>query len=118
MTKDYNLKNPATQVAWLAGIKDKIFNATGIPPYKLDILTMHVSKTEKVKLAWLTFGSKIIVVKIFRLTQLNGSGKLFNAFPHIPAKPLKQKEAIEAILKRLQKINCPLRYQLRLREMI
>ena len=47
MTKDYNLKNPATQVAWLAGIKDKIFNATGIPPYKLVILTMNVSKTEK-----------------------------------------------------------------------
>ena len=75
---------------------------------------MHVSKMDEVKLAWLTFGSKRIVAKICLLAQLNDSGKLFTAFPHIPEKALKQKEAVEAVLKRLQKINHPLRYQLRL----
>ena len=67
---------------------------------------MHVFKTEKVKLTLLTFGSKGFVEKCFRLTQLNGSGKLFNAFPHIPPKALEQREAIEAFLKMDMDLLC------------
>merc|ERR1712081_119824 len=51
---------------------------------------------------------------IFRLAQINNNMKAFNAFPHVPAKALERKNMIEEILKRLQKIDTILRYQVRI----
>merc|ERR1711954_360726 len=98
----------------LNAMKNKIHNATGIPPYRLDIVKMLFSITKKAKLCWLTFSKEKTVSDIFRLTQINNNMKSFNAFPHVPAKALERKTEIEAILKRLQKIDTNLRYQVRL----
>merc|ERR1711954_170639 len=46
----------------------------------------------------------------------NGGSLQLHAFPHVPLKALPRKDAIEAILKRVQKINLVLRYQVRLGE--
>merc|ERR1712081_29148 len=51
---------------------------------------------------------------IFRLAVINGNSTGFNAFPHVPAKAMKRRAAIENILKRLQNENKALRYQIRL----
>merc|ERR1712112_407835 len=86
----------------------------GIPPHRLDIVKMSFSITKKAKLCWLTFAKEKTVTDIFRLTQINNNMKQFNAFPHIPAKALERKTEIVAILKRLQRIDTNLRYQVRL----
>merc|ERR1711954_508488 len=114
MTDDYLIKNPANYGKRLVAMKNKIFNATGIPPHRLDIVKMSFSITKKAKLCWLTFAKEKTVTDIFRLTQINNNMKQFNAFPHIPAKGLERKTEIEAILKRLQEIDTKLRYQVRL----
>merc|ERR1711954_360257 len=61
-------------------------------------------------------GSERTVNEIFRLSMVNGNAREFNAFPHIPAKAMCQKEGIEKILKRIQAINTQLRYQVRMGE--
>merc|ERR1711954_466885 len=113
MSDDFILKNPVTYGARLAGIKNKIYNATGIMPWKLDVKKISIS-TKRVKLAWVSFGSARTVNDIFRLMVQNGNTTGFHAFPHVPGKAMAQKTAIENILKRLQSINKSLRYQIRL----
>merc|ERR1711954_222325 len=113
MSDDFILKNPVTYGARLAGIKNKIYNATGIMPWKLDITKISIS-TKKVKLAWVSFESAKTVNNIFRLMVQNGNTTGFHAFPHVPGKAMACKTAIENILKRLQSINKSLRYQIRL----
>ena len=84
MTEDYVFKNPINYEARITGIKTKIFNATGIPHHKLDILRISIS-TKRAKLAWVTFGKAKTVQDIFRLAVINGNASQFNAFPHVPA---------------------------------
>ena len=43
MTKDLVLKNSVTYGACIAGIEDKMYHATGIPPFKLDIERISIS---------------------------------------------------------------------------
>merc|ERR1712081_139769 len=114
MTDEFIIKNPANYGKRLNAMKMKIYNATGIPPHRLDILRMTFSITKKAKLCWITFQNEKTVADIFRLTQINNNMKTFNGFPHIPAKVLERKNKIEAILKRLQGIDKLLRYQVRL----
>merc|ERR1711954_475278 len=113
MSEDYVLKNPVNYGARVSGIKMKIFNATGIPPHKLDILRVSIS-TKRAKLAWVTFAQARTVNDIFRLVVINGNTTDFNAFPHVPAKAMARRDGFENILKRLQKENNSLRYQIRL----
>merc|ERR1711954_531704 len=47
-----------------------------------------------------------------RLAVLNGNSTDFNVFPHVPGKALARRDAIERILKRLQRENTSLRYQI------
>merc|ERR1711954_63724 len=115
MTEDYVLKNPVNYEARITGIKTKIFNATGIPHHKLDILRISIS-TKRAKLAWVTFGKAKTVADIFRLAVINGNASQFNAFPHVPAKAMARRDGIEKILKSLQQDNPQLRYQIRLGE--
>merc|ERR1711954_623502 len=114
-SEDYVLKNPVTYEARVTGIKMKIFNATCIPPHKLDVIRVSIS-TKRAKLAWVTFATSKTLSDIFRLAVINGNNTGFNAFPHVPAKAMARRDAIEAILKRLQKENTALRYQIRLGE--
>merc|ERR1712081_72535 len=113
VSDNYVFKNPVTYGARVSGIKQKIFNATGLLPHKIDILRVSIS-TVKAKLAWVTFASSRTVNDIFRLPVQNGNQTSFNAFPHIPGKAMSRKTAIEEILKRLQGINKQIRYQIRL----
>ena len=43
VTDEFVLKNPVTYAAREAGVREKIYNATGIQPHKLDIIKMHIS---------------------------------------------------------------------------
>ena len=113
MTDEFLLKNPANYGRRLTSIKTKIYNATGIHPHKLDITKITFSITKKAKLCWLSFQKEKTVSDIFRLAQMNNNMKSFNAFPHIPAKALDRKTKIESLLKRLQELDRPLRYQVR-----
>merc|ERR1712081_77730 len=113
ITDDFVFKNPITYAAREAGVREKIFNNTGIHPNRLDIVRVSVS-TKRAKLAWITFKSAKTVSEIFRLAMQNGGNREFNAFPHIPGKALKRHDAIIEILKRLQEQNQQLRYQVRL----
>merc|ERR1711954_16543 len=113
MTEDYVFKNPINYDARITGIKTKIFNATGIPHHKLDIVRISIS-TKRAKLAWVTFVKTKTVADIFRLAVINGNASEFNAFPHVPAKAMERRDGIEAILKSLQSDNPQLRYQIRL----
>merc|ERR1711954_584160 len=115
MTEDYVFKNPINYDARITGIKTKIFNATGIPHHKLDILRISIS-TKRAKLAWVTFVKTKTVADIFRLAVINGNASEFNAFPHVPAKAMARRDGIERILKSLQADNPQLRYQIRLGE--
>merc|ERR1711954_102117 len=115
MSEDYLFKNPVTYEARVTGIKIKIYNATGIPPQKLDIIRITIS-TKRAKLAWVTFSSSKTVNDIFRLSVINGDSSQFNAFPHVPAKAMARYDKIEEILKNLQAQNKALRYQIRLGE--
>merc|ERR1711954_328249 len=115
MSEDYLFKNPVTYKARVSGIKMKIYNATGIPPQKLDIIRVSIS-TKRAKLAWVMFNSSRTVNHIFRLSVINGNSSQFNAFPHVPAKAMARRDKIEKILKRLQTQNKSLRYQIRLGE--
>merc|ERR1711954_320974 len=115
MTEDYIFKNPINYDARITGIKTKIFNATGIPHHKLDILRISIS-TKRAKLAWVTFVKTKTVADIFRLAVINGNASEFNAFPHVPAKAMARRDGIERILKSLQADNPQLRYQIRLGE--
>merc|ERR1711954_374492 len=112
ITDEHVFKNPINYEAREAGIREKIFHATGILPHNLDILRVSVS-TKRAKLAWISFGSARTVSEIFRLAMQNGN-RNFNAFPHIPGKALKRHDAVVEILKRLQEQNQQLRYQVRL----
>ena len=85
----------------------------GIPSYKLDILKMSMLLTKKANLAWLMFEKEKMVNDIFRLVQINNNQKNYNAFPHVPGTALNRKIAKDDILKRIQQINKPLRYQVR-----
>merc|ERR1711954_96879 len=82
-----------------------------IPPHKLDVLRITIS-TVKAKLALVTFGKAKTVSDIFRLAVINGNTTNFNAFPHVPSKAMKRRDGIENLLKRLQKENTSLRYQI------
>merc|ERR1711954_320315 len=113
MTEDYIFKNPINYDARITGIKTNIFNATGIPHHKLDILRISIS-TKRAKLAWVTFVKAKTVADIFRLAVINGNASQFNAFPHVPAKAMARRDGIEKILKSLQTDNPQLRYQIRL----
>merc|ERR1711954_373154 len=113
MSEDYVLKNPVNYGARVSGIKMKIYNATGIPPHKLDILRVSIS-TKRAKLAWVTFAQAKTVNDISRLAVINGNSTEFNAFPHVPAKAMARRDGIEYLLKRLQRENNSLRYQIRL----
>merc|ERR1711954_444484 len=113
VTDEFMLKNPVTYAAREAGGREKIYNATGIHPNKLDIIRISTS-TKRAKLAWITFKSAKTVSDIFRLAMQNGGNRDFNAFPHILGKALKRHDAIVEILKRLQEQNSQLRYQIRL----
>merc|ERR1711954_331816 len=108
VSDEYIFKNPVIYDARETGVKEKVFNATGIPPNKLDIVRVSVS-TKKAKLAWVSFKTAKTVQDIFRLAMQNGS-RNFNAFPHIPGKALKRHDTIVEILKRLQDQNSQLRY--------
>merc|ERR1711954_343272 len=94
-------------------IKNKIFNATGIMPHRLDITRVSIS-TKRVKLAWVCFEKAKTVSEIFRLAVQNANLTKFNAFPHVPGKAMSQKEGLETILKSLQNANKQFRYQIRL----
>merc|ERR1711954_130164 len=59
-------------------------------------------------------GQEKTVNDIFRYVQMNNNQKQINAFPHVPGKALNRKNSIEKILKRIQVINKPLKYQVRL----
>merc|ERR1712081_82195 len=109
-TDEYIFKNPTNNVAVMAGVKQKIFNATGIPHHKLKITKVSIS-TKRAKLAWISFESEKIVSDIFRLATQKGGNREFNAFPHIPGKAMQRHDAIINILKRLQESNTQLRYQ-------
>merc|ERR1711954_525386 len=61
-----------------------------------------------------TFTKAKTVNDIFLLSVINGNMTQFNAFPHVPAKAMARRDAIEALLKNLQKDNSQLRYQIRL----
>merc|ERR1711954_365741 len=113
ISDEYVFKNPVVYAAREAGVREKIYNATGIHPNKLDIVRVSVS-TKRAKLAWISFKSAKTVTDIFRLAMQNGGNREFNAFPHIPGKALKRQDAIIEILKRLQEQNSQLRYQIRL----
>merc|ERR1711954_46554 len=113
ISDEYVFKNPVVYAAREAGIREKIFNQTGIHPNKLDIIRVSVS-TKRAKLAWVSFKTAKTGSDIFRLAMQNGGSKDFNAFPHIPGKALKRHDAIVEILKRLQEQNSQLRYQIRL----
>ena len=113
MSEDYVLKNPVNYGASVSGVKMKIYNATGIPPHKLDILRVLIS-TKRAKLAWVTFSQAKTVNDIFRLAVINGNSTEFNAFPHVHAKAMAHRDGIEYLLKRLQRENNSLRYQIRL----
>merc|ERR1711954_20114 len=113
LTDDYVFKNPVNYEARVTGVKVKIFNATGIQPHRLDIIKVSIS-TKRAKLAWVTFTKAKSVNDIFRLAVINGNSTGFNAFPHVLAKAMKRRDAIEQILKRLQNENKALRYQIRL----
>merc|ERR1711954_52301 len=113
MTEDYVFENPINYDARITGIKTKIFNATGIPHHKLDILRISIS-TKRAKLAWVTFRKAKTVADIFGLAVINGNASQFNAFPHVPAKAMARRDRIETILKSLQADNPQLRYQIRL----
>merc|ERR1711954_250614 len=113
ITDEYVFKNPVTYAAREAGVREKIYNATGIHPNKLDIIRVSTS-TKRAKLAWISFKTAKTVSDIFRLAMQNGGSRDFNAFPHIPGKALKRHDAIVEILKRLQEQNLQLRYQIRL----
>merc|ERR1711954_201847 len=112
-TDEYIFKNPTNNVAVMAGVKQKIFNATGIPHHRLKITRVSIS-TKRAKLAWISFESDKIVSEIFRLATQNGGNREFNAFPHIPGKAMRKHDAIVNIMKRLQESNTQLRYQIRL----
>merc|ERR1711954_261207 len=99
--------------ARVTSIKNKIFNATGIRPHRLDITRVSIS-TKRVKLAWVCFEKAKTVSEIFRLAVQNGNLTKFNAFPHVPGKAMSRKEGLETILKRLQNANKQFCYQLRL----
>merc|ERR1711954_6465 len=99
--------------ARVTSIKNKIFNATGIRPHRLDITRVSIS-TKRVKLAWVCFEKAKTVSEIFRLAVQNGNLTKFNAFPHVPAKAMSRKEGLEKILKNLQAANNQFRYQIRL----
>merc|ERR1711954_608928 len=88
VSDEYVFKNPIIYDAREAGVREKIYNATGIPPNKLDITRITIS-TKRAKLAWVSFSSVKTVQDIFRLAMQNGS-RNFNAFPHIPGKALKR----------------------------
>merc|ERR1711954_279567 len=113
VSDDFVFKNPVTYGARVSGIKQKIFNATGLMPHKIDILRVSIS-TVKAKLAWVTFASSRTVNDIFRLSVQNGNQTSFDAFPHIPGKAMARKTGVEEILKRLQSINKQICYQIRL----
>merc|ERR1712081_126569 len=83
----------------------------GIPPHKLDIIRVSIS-TKRAKLAWVTFSQAKTVNDIFRLAVINGNSTEFNAFPHVPAKAMARRDGIEYLLKRLQRENNSLRYQI------
>merc|ERR1711954_239323 len=110
---DFVFKNPVTYGARVSGVKNKIYNATGIMPHLLDIVRVTIS-TVNAKLAWVTFGSSRTVSNIFKLAVQNGNQTGFHAFPHVPSKAMARKSGLEEILKRLQKINKQIRYQIRL----
>merc|ERR1711954_279275 len=54
LTDDFVSKNPVNYEARVTGVKVKIFNATGIPPHRLDIIKVSIS-TKRAKLAGVTF---------------------------------------------------------------
>merc|ERR1711954_102541 len=110
---DFVFKNPVTYGARVSGVKNKIYNATGIMPHLLDIVRVTIS-TVNAKLAWVTFGSSRTISDIFKLAVQNGNQTGFHAFPHVPSKAMARKSGLEEILKRLQKINKQIRYQIRL----
>lgn len=114
MTEEFILKILANHGKRLSAIKTKIYNAMGIPPWKLDILKMTIAVTKKAKLARLTFNKEKTVGDIIWLVQIYNNQR---NFPYVPAKALARKNVIENILKRLQNINKPLRYQVRLGEL-
>merc|ERR1711954_62321 len=111
VSDNFVFKNPVTCGARVSGIKLKIYNATGLMPHKLDIVRISIS-TVKAKLAWVTFSTARTVSDIFKLAVQNGNQTGFNAFPHIPSKAMARKTGMEEILKRLQKINKQIRYQI------
>merc|ERR1712112_749951 len=113
VSDDYVFKNPVTYGARVSSIKLKIYNATGLMPHKLDIVRVSIS-TVKAKLAWVTFASARTVSDIFKLAVQNGNQTGFHGFPHVPSKAMARKTGLEEILKRLQKINKQIRYQIRL----
>merc|ERR1711954_50196 len=110
---DFVFKNPVTYGARVSGVKNKIYNATGIMPHLLDIVRVTIS-TINAKLAWVTFASARTVNDIFKLAVQNGNQTGFHAFTHVPSKAMARKTGLEEILKRLQKINKQIRYQIRL----
>merc|ERR1712081_103427 len=111
VSDDFVFKNPVTYGARVSGIKQKIYNATGLMPHKLDILRVSIS-TVKAKLAWVTFASRQTVSDIFKLSVQNGNQIEFHAFPHVPGKAMARKTGLENILKRFQGINKQIRYQI------
>merc|ERR1711954_57630 len=110
---DFVFKNPVTYGARVSGVKNKIYNATGIMPHLLDIVRVSTS-TVNAKLAWVTFASARTVSDIFKLAVQNGNQTGFHAFPHVPSKAMARKAGLEEILMRLQKINKQIRYQIQL----
>merc|ERR1712081_120832 len=110
---NFVFKNPVTYGARVSGVKNKIYNATGIMPHLLDIVRVSIY-TVNAKLAWVTFASARTVSDIFKLAVQNGNQTGFHAFPHVPSKAMARKTGLEEILKRLQKINKQIGYQIRL----
>ena len=103
VTDEYIYINPINNAAILAAVKKKIFNATGIPPYRLKIT--HVStSTKQAKLAWVSLESAKTVQDIFRLS-IQSNNRDFNVFPHVPGKAMKRHDALVNILKSLQEQN-------------
>jgi len=54
LTDEYVFKNPVNYAAILAGVKEKLYNATGIHPHKLRITNVSIS-TKRAKLAVIRF---------------------------------------------------------------
>merc|ERR1711954_215981 len=94
LSDDLIFKNPVNYEARVTGVKVKIFNATGIPPHRQDIIKVSIS-IKRAKLAWVPFTKTKSVNDIFRLAVINGNSSGFNAFPHVPAKAMKRRDAIE-----------------------